>query len=623
MPEIKYTYKNLSRKKIIDIIFIVTKITIIGFISIWLIGNFVPFYDGADSKVYGVSAIDLANGEFGFSNELLQQTGEWYFIPGQYVKTVYDTAIPVGSFGIYGISSIVYFVAGLNGLFYLGPIIAIIFLISSERIATNLFGRGAGLATLLLISTDFAILNGSLQLLTNITFALFLVLGCFFLIKFLHKKKNLYIFLCSSLFSIAAFFRITGIIFFPIEISIIIGYVIITNLIYKQNNFTEKKILKNFKQILFTKNFFITSTMVLIPWIIFSIFLLSYNAYFFGDPLTTYSDVRPTVEKLQEGSWLSFFTFDQDRFEWINFYLTGFIPDEILQKVQHISSDNHLWNLKLNWMGGISIVILATGLAIAMKEKTKRVPIIILILFALSLPLFHSTAYLHNYDKYFDADPSFKTAERYMMPSFLMLSLIFGFIMQKIWDIYLRNNSTSRQKKALAFKSIFVVIFVTFFLFSIYDSLPVENLKTSSFKIKNPNDFTNWIPDDMENLPPDSIIFGTKLRRAIEADVIFFNLNYGIGGWVNRTLVNTPQEPIQTLKQVMDSGYDVFTFKDNKRVEQEYFKYLITEHGFVIKDHSKTFCKLELIDENEIKINNFTNVKSDQICLIKKIIIYK
>src|SRR3989337_2628875 len=138
MSDTKYISKDLSRKKIISIIFIVTKITIIGFVSIWFIGNFDPFYNGSDSKLYGVSAIDLANGNFGFTNELLQQTGKWEFIPGQYVKTVYNTAIPIGSFGIYGLSSIAYYFAGLNGLFYLGPIIAIIFLISSERIATNL-----------------------------------------------------------------------------------------------------------------------------------------------------------------------------------------------------------------------------------------------------------------------------------------------------------------------------------------------------------------------------------------------------------------------------------------------------------------------------------------------------
>ena len=587
MSEIKHASMNLSRKKIIDIIFIFTKITIIGFVSIWLIGNFNPFYAGSDSKLYGVSAIDLANGEFGFTNELLQETGKWEFIPFQYVKTIQNTAIPIGSFGIYGLSSVAYYVAGLNGLFYLGPIMLIILLISSERIATNLFGRGAGLATLLLISTDFAILNSGLQLLFDITFSLFFIFGCFYLIKFLHKKKNLYIFLCSLFFSIATFFRLTGIIFFPIEISVVIGYVIITNTIFKHNKFIEKKALKNFKQILFAKNFFVTSTIFLIPWIIFSIFLLSFNAHFFGDPFTAYNDVPQNIEQLREGTRLSFFTFDQDRFEWIKFYLTGFIPDEILQNVQHISSDDYSWNIKLNWMGVVSFVILAVGLVIAMKEKTKRVEIIILFLFAMSFPFFHSAAYLHN-DKYFDADPSFKTGERYMIPSFLLLSLIFGFIMQKIWNVYLRNNFTSRQKKVFAFRSIFVVTFITFFLFSIYDSLPVENLKTSSFEIKNPNDSTNWIPADLENLPPDSIVLGYKLRRAIEGDVILFNPFYGIKGWDTRTIENTPQEPIQTLKEAMDSGYAVFTFKDNKRIEEEYFKHLINDHGFVFKQISKT-----------------------------------
>ena len=44
----------------------------------------------------------------------------------------------------------------------------------------------------------------------------------------------------------------------------------------------------------------------------------------------------------------------------------------------------------------------------------------------------------------------------------------------------------------------------------------------------------------------------------------------------------------------------------------------MNEHDFVFKQVSKTFCKLELVNETEIKINNFTNVESDQICITSK-----
>ena len=349
----------------------------------------------------------------------------------------------------------------------------------------------------------------------------------------------------------------------------------------------------------------------------FLIFLFSFNTYFFGDPFTTYNDVSPIAEKLREGTRLSFFTFDQDRIEWIKFYLTGFIPDEILQKVQFLASDDHLWNLNLNWMGVISLGILDTGLVIAIKEKIKRVEIIILLLFAFSFPLLYSAAYLHD-NNYFEAGPGFNTGARYMIPSFIMLSLVFGFIMQQIWDVYLRNNSSLKQNKSLAFKSIFVVIFITFFLFSFYDSNPVKSLNTSSFVIKNPNNdhFTNWIPTDLTDLPSDSIVFGSKMRRVIEGDVIFFNANYGIGDWKSQTDKNTPQKTIQILKEVMNSGYEVYTFKDNFKLEADYVRYLVENHGFVLKQNSNTFCKLELLNENDIKLNNFINVKSDQICII-------
>ena len=47
----------------------VIKIGIIVFIALFLLGNFFPYYLGADSLVYGISAINLANGSW----EILQR----------------------------------------------------------------------------------------------------------------------------------------------------------------------------------------------------------------------------------------------------------------------------------------------------------------------------------------------------------------------------------------------------------------------------------------------------------------------------------------------------------------------------------------------------------------------
>ena len=133
------------------------KISIIIFVSVSLMASFDPFYFGSDTYLYGLSSIDLVNGKWGFTNEFLSDTGSVDFVPLQWVKTIQNTAVPIGSSGIYAISSIFYFIGGYYGLFYLGPIFTIVLLISSERIATNLFGRYVGLGALVLLASNATI----------------------------------------------------------------------------------------------------------------------------------------------------------------------------------------------------------------------------------------------------------------------------------------------------------------------------------------------------------------------------------------------------------------------------------------------------------------------------------
>src|SRR3990172_2115616 len=82
------------------------KILIILFVGISILSNFIPYYEGADSLVYGISSRNLATGSWGFSNELLEETGKWEFVPNQWVKTIQNTAVPIGGDGIYGFAAI-------------------------------------------------------------------------------------------------------------------------------------------------------------------------------------------------------------------------------------------------------------------------------------------------------------------------------------------------------------------------------------------------------------------------------------------------------------------------------------------------------------------------------------
>jgi len=102
---IKKRIKNLS---FLDGI----KITIIVFASIALVGNFIPYYVGNDTLVYAATAINLADGSYGFTNELLKESDGEEFLPRVYAKSIHDTAIPFASSGMTILTTFSYLVAG-------------------------------------------------------------------------------------------------------------------------------------------------------------------------------------------------------------------------------------------------------------------------------------------------------------------------------------------------------------------------------------------------------------------------------------------------------------------------------------------------------------------------------
>jgi len=78
-----------------------------------------------------------------------------------------------------------------------------------------------------------------------------------------------------------------------------------------------------------------------------------------------------------------------------------------------------------------------------------------------------------------------------------------------------------------------------------------------------------------------------------------------------------PQEPIQMIKFLIENDYDVYTFrKDMTPQDASYFRLLESEYGIILKNYSKTFCQIELINEvddiGEIEKSDpdcFSNIK--------------
>jgi len=135
-------------------------------------------------------------------------------------------------------------------------------------------------------------------------------------------------------------------------------------------------------------------------------------------------------------------------------------------------------------------------------------------------------------------------------------------------------------------------------------------------------------PLDLEGLPKKSVIVGhAQSHKIAEYGFIQFYPYWGFNFFrINYIPDLIPQEPIETLKHLLRdgqsdpstgaksvfdelNGYQVFVFKNHPYHETTYLNNLQSQHGIILKDYSKSFCKMELVnvlDDNESK--------SDKIC---------
>jgi len=584
------------------------KIIIIILASVYLIGNFEPFYNGHDALLYGPAAVSIANGEYGFTNEFMQKNIHSGFVPNQYVQTVHNTAIPIGGIGIYGLAAFSYLLGGYYGLFYLGPITTILFLIISERVITKLFGGFVGLAVLIFLSLDNTLLWAGLKLFTHSIFSLLLISGCFFLIKFLREKKEFLILLCSVFLVAATFFRNPGIIFFPMEILIVFSYFSFCYINKRKEDFKIISFLKkgpNGLNLIFKKEIkkiLKISLYILGPWSVFFIFLFSFNIYFFGGPFTTYYEQSVGVDT---GNIISsYFIFDSERFESIKSYSALLTPDKTNSLAKTIS----LGSIALLDQFSLSIIsfsLMFSALFISLYFKINRIEIIVFIVFILSL-LFFYTALSRD---------SLGIAPRYMIPILPLSFGIVGFLMYRAWKIdYQRIPIKYFQIISKSWKGFLIIIFVLFFLSSLYYSKPIDSLLIKqNFEFKNPQNFADRYPLDHEGLTEKSILLSMAGKYAVEYDVIPFNpfVGYSVpkDSWVCE---RCKQQTINFTKEMLDDGYELYVFKYKIRGDPSYYRYLEAEHGLILKEHSKTFCKLILIENSNGE--NKKQIQSDEIC---------
>ena len=585
----------------------IIKIIIIILASIYLLGNFFPFYQGIDAYLYGFGAINTANGSFEYTNEFLQNPEYSGFSFGPFIKTIHGTLIPNGAIGIYGLGAFSFLLGGYYALFYLGPITTILFLIISERVVTKLFGGFAGLVTLIFLLSDAMILHIGRQLLTDSIFSLLFMVGCFLLINFLKEKSNISLLLCSCFLTAATFFRYNGVIFLPIEILIVASYFLFQYIKIKKEDVEVKSssnlnLIKPLSKIEIKKILKI-SLYILGPWSVFFIFLFSFNSYFFGEPFTNYWEQKTNIET--ENVISSYVMFDSDRFESIKAYSAKFMPDQTYFLIQTVSFNSVLLDQFL--ISTISFSLLFSALFISLYFKINRKEIIVFIIFILGLLLFYSSGPVVSITG---------ITQRYMFSALPLSFGIIGYLMYRGWNInYQKISLKYDQLISKGWKGFLIIIFTIFLLSSFYYSKPVDSiLIKQNFEFKNPHVFADRYPLDQNELSEKSIILHGKDRVIIwEYNAIPFNPFTGYDGKIKSWKNNKPNpEPIKIMNELLDSGYDLFVFKEKNRGDPSYYRYLESEHGLILKEHSETFCKLIRI-ENAKTINNM-QIKSDDIC---------
>jgi len=559
----------------------VSKILIICFVSYFLLGNIEPFYEGRDAYTHALASINLSHGELERTNSLLQDTGKREFAGDRWLVTDFNTAVPrIPGIGIAFFGGISFLVGGYYGLFYLTPIFTIILLIVSERVASKLFGGYVGLFTLLVVGTSNLLFRNSISLQTESIFSVFFILGSFYFVNYLRGRNNLYLLLTSCLFAASTAVRLQGVVSFPIEIAIIIGFFAINKIQRKLDNIsiTHKKILTSKSDIAKALVF------IAIPWVIFFASYMVFFDYYFGNPFTNYGEVANF--KSYETSPSSFTTIrneDLDNVKQYSKYLLPYQIPAIFDKV-----DNNLEGfLGSDWIGVVALLIIAFSLLVALLMKKHRLEMILFLSLIFATVWFYSS--LTSEDRAASGVPG-----RFMIPAFILSTMIFGFLLKE----FIRMAAT-RSVILKSLRIIVVGVVCLFLIVAIYFSTPTQIVMAEGFHFEDPYSLAVRYPLDMEGLDKNSLIFLIHADWAVDYGVIPFQPN-----------TIKLEESFTLLKQVLNDRYDVYTFKETTyEGEKEILKLLTDNHGIILKEHSKTFCKMEFAKEDS---------KSDDVCITEK-----
>tara|TARA_B110000196_G_C21128182_1_gene657008 strand:+ start:347 stop:2071 length:1725 start_codon:yes stop_codon:yes gene_type:complete len=553
----------------------IVKILIIIFMSFSVLVNFIPFFEGSNSYHYGIASILLVEEGITKSNPFLEKDG---FLVENWLLTDQKEMIPMSGQGLITLGGIFYLIGGYFALYYLSPIFFIILLITSERIATNLFGKYVGLIVLILLSTSNLLFRNSIQLQTESIFCLMFILGAYFLIKFGKTNKSYLILIASTFFVISTTIRLSGIISFPLEFLILSIFII--------NNYLTNKKIKNKKSYQRKIKNIVTLSLAAIPWIIFFLFFFYGNISNFGEPVVIYGTLNESQNQYYDSSPLSLIEFEKSDFENVKQYGKYLLPYIFVGVYDNI--ENNFENiLGQNWLGVISLIILSLIFIFSYKSKNKKLEMFVMILLIFSTIWFYAS--ITSEERAEKGVPG-----RYVLPVFVLSSMIFGYGIERIF-VNIRNKKWKRSK---IFQLSLVSVLLVFVIISYYFTPSVTMLGQESY-FKNPYDYKREFPLKENGINEKSIVVTSIGVRALEYNLIPFNPSS------NKIITN---ESIESLNLLV-KDYDVFVFKTPYNNNEIKTVSELEKKGFVFIDYSENFCSME----TDIEL-----LKSQKKCIFNK-----
>ena len=372
---------------------------------------------------------------------------------------------------------------------------------------------------------------------------------------------------------------------------------------------------------------------IVVPWSLFFLFLFSYNDYFFGDPLTfqlsvtetiDYEILQRVIEKSKETGIAiaphlseseivqearsqgltisddsSKFSLNSENFMG---YFRAVLPFPLSHDIEFLEGNED--SLGKFWIGIITPILLLPIFLISYKKNLKRIEITVFTVFMLSIILFYSA--LPSSESQLDRNIS----QRYSIPAFSLFSIMIGFLIYEIFKFDSSFLSLKRRRLKKLFKIIVGIFVLVFFLIAFYFIPPIQAILDEDFNFNNPMDYPTRFPIDTEGLTSKSIVLDshgyiTQYYGAIPLR--------NIGGHIHPVNYNdnsVVQGLIFKVEQFINAGYDVYVLKDPSReVDKLFFRFLVENNYFILKDHSESFCIIYLVEN----MNNTS--KSDQVCV--------